>query len=119
MLMARAVSGGVRAIYPACLNNMYSADEAQDIVNPNDTNSMPTIERTDIEDAEILEPAPSIDGLKLSLANGLKELSFSSADIKSFATKFKLNEDNELLEKLVNDKAMLMDYVAEFEGKTK
>ena len=116
MLMARAVSSGVRAIYPACLNNMYSADEAQDIVNPNDTNAMPTIEGADIEDAEILEPAPSIDGLKLKLSNKLKELSFTAKEVKEFAVKFKLNEDTELLELLVNDKELLMAKVKEFEN---
>ena len=112
MLMARAVSSGVRALYPQCLNNMYSVEEAEQIVDTNATNTMPTIEATDVE----VIPEPTTNSLKLMLSNRLKELSFSSADIKEFAESYKLNENEELLENLVNDKELLMSKVTEFEN---
>jgi len=113
MLRARCSSSGIRMSNPACLNNMYSVEEAQDIPVRAE-NYIPTIEAVD---AEIIEQKPSQNSLKLSLSNKLKELSFSSADVKEFATKFKLNEDEELLSELVNDKKLLMERVAEFEEK--
>ena len=46
MLMARAITSGVRAIYPMCLNNMYSVEEMMD--------TQPTPEEIAVE-AEIIE----------------------------------------------------------------
>ena len=113
MLRSRCITDGVTALFPSCLGGMMTESTAQDIPAPD---AMPTIEGADIEDAEILEPAPSIDGLKLKLSNKLKELSFTAKEVKEFAVKFKLNEDTELLELLVNDKELLMEKVAEFEN---
>ena len=89
MLRARCASSGIRMSNPASLNNMYSVEEAMDIPSPND---IPTIE---VEDAEIVEQKPTQNALKLMLANRLKELSFSSTDIKDFANKYVLNENEE------------------------
>jgi hypothetical protein len=111
MLRARCASSGIRMSNPASLNNMYSVEEAMDIPSAND---MPTIE---VEDAEIVEQKPTQNALKLMLANRLKELSFSSTDIKDFANKYVLNENEELLNDLVNDRDLLLDYVNKFEGK--
>ena len=111
MLRARCASSGIRMSNPASLNNMYSVEEAMDIPSAND---MPTIE---VEDAEIVEQKPTQNALKLMLANRLKELSFTPTDIKDFATKYELNENEELLNDLVNDRDLLLDYVNKFEGK--
>ena len=106
MLMARAITAGVRALYPACLNNMYSYEEAID---------MP---KEDIIETEIEEEAPkqSISLLKMKLANRLKELSFSTADIKAFALKFELTENADLIEEILNDENKLIEMVKEFEN---
>lgn len=105
MLMARAITAGVRALYPACLNNMYSDMEAID---------MP---KEDIIETEIEEEAPkqSISLLKMKLANRLKELSLSTADIKAFALKFELTENADLIEEILNDENKLIEMVKEFE----
>lgn len=105
MLMARAITAGVRALYPACLNNMYSDMEAVD---------MP---KEDIIETEIEEEAPkqSISLLKMKLANRLKELSLSTADIKAFALKFELTENADLIEEILNDENKLIEMVKEFE----
>lgn len=113
MLRARCASSGIRMSNPASLNNMYSVEEAMDIPQDSD---MPTIEAT-VEDVEIVEQKPTQNSLKLMLATRLKELSFSSTDIKDFANKYELNENEELLSDLVNDKDLLLDYVNKFEGK--
>ena len=113
MLRARCASSGIRMSNPACLNNMYSVEEAMDIpVRPED--DIPTIEATD---AEIIEPEMTIGTLKIMLKNQLTKLSFSSADMKAFDKMFGFGKDDELLEKLVNDKPFLMLKVAEFEEK--
>ena len=105
MLMARAITAGVRALYPACLNNMYSDMEAID---------MP---KEDIIETEIEDEAPkqSISLLKMKLANRLKDLSLSTADIKSFAVKFDLTENADLIEEILNDESKLIEMVKEFE----
>lgn len=105
MLMARAISSGVRAIYPDCLNNMYSVEEAQDIE---------PVETEEIEDTEIEEN--NTDQLKLSLKNKLVKLNFVTADVKDFATKFNLAEDMDLLKALVEDEKLLLEKVNEFEN---
>jgi len=120
MLRARCASSGIRMSNPACLNNMYSVEEASEIVDVNATETMPTIEATDaeiVETTEVAEDKPmTTNTLKLMLANRLKELSFSSADIKEFAAKYELNENEELLTELVNDKKSLLDAVDKFEN---
>ena len=105
MLMARAITAGVRALYPSCLNNMYAYEEAID---------MP---KEDIIETEIEEEAPkqSISLLKMKLANRLKEFSLSTADIKAFALKFELTENADLIEEILNDENKLIEMVKEFE----
>lgn len=111
MLMARAITSGVRALYPSCLNNMYAYEEAID---------MP---KEDIEDAEISEseepkkePKKDLSQLKFSLSKRLKELSLSTADIKAFASKFDLTENADLIEEILNDESKLIEMVKEFEN---
>lgn len=118
MCMARAMAMGVRAIYPSCLNNMYSVDEMQDTIAVEPTPATkPKVEHIE---AEIeLTPEPSIGSLKLKLANRLKKYSFSSGDIKSFAIKFDLADNKALLEKVVNDEELLKEMVTEFEAEEK
>ena len=116
MLRARCVSAGVRMSYPACLGNKYTSDEVEDMPyeNSDNPNGIPIAKVTnDVVDVEIEQSIPT---LKIMLKNQLTKLSFSSADIKEFATKFNLAEDNELLEKLVNDKKLLMSMVEQFEN---
>ena len=105
MLMARAITAGVRALYPSCLNNMYAYEEAID---------MP---KEDIEDAEIEseEPKKDLSQLKFKLSKRLKDLSLSTADIKAFATKFDLTENADLIEEILNDENKLIEMVKEFE----
>lgn len=105
MLMARAITAGVRALYPACLNNMYSDMEAIDMPKED-------IIETEIEDET---PKQSISLLKMKLANRLKELSLSTADIKAFALKFELTENVDLIEEILNDEKKLIEMVKEFE----
>lgn len=106
MLMARAITAGVRALYPACLNNMHTDIEAMD---------MP---KEDIEDAEIEseEPKKDLSQLKFKLSKRLKDLSLSTADIKAFAVKFELTENAELIEEILNDENKLIEMVKEFEN---
>ena len=107
MLMARAITSGVRALYPACLNNMYTDMEAMD---------MPK-EEAEIEEAEIEDtPKISLSTLKIRLSKRLKDLSFSSGDIKDFALKFELKENAELIEEILNNDEKLMTMVKEFEN---
>lgn len=107
MLMARAITSGVRALYPACLNNMYTDTEVMD---------MPK-EEAEIEEAEIEDtPKVSLSTLKIKLSKRLKDLSFSSADIKDFALKFELTENAELIEEILNNDEKLMTMVKEFEN---
>ena len=114
MLMARAITSGVRAIYPMCLNNMYSIDEMMD-------NVLPEVMETTIVNAEIITEAKTQkDHLanKRELSAQLAALSFSKADITSFAKMFKLTEDNELVEELITSKESLMAKIKIFEETT-
>lgn len=106
MLMARAITSGVRALYPACLNNMYAYEEAIDM--PKD----------DIEEAEIEseEPKKDLSQLKFRLSKRLKDLSLSTADVKAFAIKFELTENADLIEEILNDENKLIEMVKEFEN---
>ena len=111
MLMARAVSSGVRALYPSCLNNMYSVEEAMDIPSPND---MPTIEL--VEDTEIIEPPKrTVASLKSSLATKLKGEGFNNADMKVFFKDNDLENNVELLREIVKSDEKLIELVIKFE----
>ena len=104
MLMARAITSGVRALYPACLNNMHTDLEMMD---------MPKQEE-DIIETEVSEV--DLSKLKFSLSNRLKKLDFSNNDIKEFALKFDLTENAELIEEILHNETKLIEMVKEFEN---
>lgn len=106
MLMARAITAGVRALYPACLNNMYSDMEAIDMPKEE-------IIETEIEDETTKK---DLSQLKFSLSKRLKDLSLSTSDIKAFALKFELTENADLIEEILNDENKLIEMVKEFEN---
>ena len=115
MLRARCASGGIRMSYPACLNNMYSIEEAQDIpVRAED--DIPTIEYTDVQ----VEKKLTVNDLKQKLSKELKNIGFNTAMIKEFAEHFGLAENEELLLIMATDKDRLLGAVELFEnGETK
>lgn len=106
MLMARAITSGVRALYPSCLNNMYAYEEAIDMPKED-------IIETEIEDEE---PKKDLSQLKFRLSKRLKDLSLSTADIKAFALKFELTENANLIDEILNDENKLIEMVKEFEN---
>lgn len=106
MLMARAITSGVRALYPSCLNNMYAYEEAIDMPKED-------IIETDIEDEE---PKKDLSQLKFRLSKRLKDLSLSTADVKAFAIKFELTENADLIDEILNDENKLIEMVKEFEN---
>lgn len=107
MLMARAITSGVRALYPSCLNNMYAYEEAID---------MPKEDIIETEISESEEPKKDLSQLKFRLSKRLKDLSLSTADIKAFAIKFELTENADLIEEILNDENKLIEMVKEFEN---
>ena len=111
MLRARCVTEAVRAIYPSCLNNMYSAEEVIDF----------TSEEVIVEDVEVVEDVEtatniSIDDMKKALAKKLIKLEYTNAMVKEFAEYYSLNENIELLDDLVNNDDKLNLYMGEFEN---
>lgn len=106
MLMARAITSGVRALYPSCLNNMYAYEEAIDMPKED-------IIETEIEDEE---PKKDLSQLKFRLSKRLKDLSLSTADVKAFALKFELTENADLIDEILNDENKLIEMVKEFEN---
>ena len=111
MLMARAITSGVRAIYPVCLNNMYSVEEMMDI--------QPTPEEIAVEAEIITEAKTQKDHTsnKRELSKQLTALSFTKADITAFAKMFELGENVELVEELITSKESLLAKVKIFEDK--
>ena len=108
MLRARCIASGIRMLYPACLNNMYSTDEVIEFAEP-EVVVEETAEEVEVETVDYNE-------LKRSLANKLvKDYSFTTAIVKEFADVNNLNENNELLEQLVSDDNKLTTYVENFE----
>ena len=107
MLMARAITSGVRALYPSCLNNMYAYEEAID---------MPKEDIIETEISESEEPKKDLSQLKFKLSKRLKDLSLSTADVKAFALKFDLTENADLIDEILNDENKLIEMVKEFEN---
>lgn len=107
MLMARAITSGVRALYPSCLNNMYAYEEAID---------MPKEDIIETEISESEEPKKDLSQLKFRLSKRLKDLSLSTADVKAFAIKFELTENADLIDEILNDENKLIEMVKEFEN---
>lgn len=103
MLRMRLITEGINALYPACLDGDLTEDVAYEL------------EKEDIIETDIEESKVSIALLKMKLANRLKDLSFSTADIKAFALKFELTENADLIEKILNDDEILLNMVKEFE----
>ena len=99
MLRARAISEGVRAVYPDCLNNMYSDVEAQDMPIEEDT-----------EEVEIIETS-NIDTLKAELALKLRNKGLTNGIMKEFYEKY-VNDEN--IEDVINNK--LDELLLEFEN---
>lgn len=101
MLMARAITMGVRAIYPQCLNNMYTADEVQDF--------------SEAEIIQIEKPKEVSINYKLKIQGKLADLQLTTKEIKAFAEYTKIGEDENLLKELCNDDEKLESLVREFE----
>ena len=106
MLMARAITMGVRAIYPQCLNNMYSADEVQDF-------GVPDYEVEVVEAPVKIEAKPT--NYKLKIQGKLAELQLTTKEIKAFAEYSGIGEDENLLVELCNNDEKLEALVREFE----
>lgn len=109
MLRARCTSAGIRMSYPRCLNNMYTADEVADF------DAIET-EVEEVAQIEVSTPESRYNANKSILSGKLRKLDFSDAMIKEFAIKFNLVDDKVLIDELVNNSDMLMEYIAEFEG---
>jgi hypothetical protein len=114
MLRARCIPEGVRAIYPACLSGMYSADEMIDINIPT---AQIQVHSDFIEVEEI--PKSTIAVEKKLLANKLQRLSFSMNDIKAFVKFFDIADDIEAIIQLNENETVLMNMIKEFEGESK
>lgn len=108
MLRARCTSAGIRMSYPRCLNNMCTADEARDFEPIEET-------KEDIQDGIIIDDV-DIEALKKELTIKLRKLDFTNAMMKEFYGKY-VNDDVVLLQELINNNDMLIEYVNEFEGK--
>lgn len=106
MLMARCISSGVRAVYPRCLNNMYSEAEAQDI------------EPVEIEDIETVTIEDK-QNYKELLTIRLRKLDFTNAMIKEFAEINNLAIDEVLLQDLATNNDTFMKKIEEFENGNK
>lgn len=117
MLMARCITMGVRALYPQCLNNMYSSDEVQDF-SPTEFESVkdntPFVE-ADIE-AEVEDPKPSLKAEVAILKLKLRDLNLSEGEIKGFAAHFDLQNNLDTIIALNSDEALLVEKIKEFEG---
>ena len=113
MLRARAVSSGVRAVAPSCLNNMYDDNEARDF-----TETQATPEVIDVvEGRDFIEAVEvAIDTNKRILANILKKEGYTNAMITEFANKFELSNNEDLVKELVNSDIIFNEKLKEFEN---
>jgi hypothetical protein len=109
MLRARCTSAGIRMSYPRCLNNMYLSDEVADF-------DVIESEVEEVAQIEVSTTESRYNANKSILSGKLRKLDFSDAMIKEFAIKFNLVENKVLIDELVNNSDMLMEYIAEFEG---
>lgn len=108
MLRARCTSAGIRMSYPRCLNNMYTADEVQDLDIIDDK------PKEEIIECETIEPK-NIEADKKVLSLKLRKLDYTNAMIKEFAEKYNLSNDGDLLNELVTDEQKLIEFIKEFE----
>ena len=105
MYRSRCISEAVRAIFPSCLNSMYSTEEVLD---------MPSNEIAEDIETVTIEDKPNYKEL---LTIKLRKIGFTNAMVKEFAEANKLASDEVLLAELTNNEEMLLEYVNEFEGK--
>lgn len=115
MLMARCITIGVRALYPQCLNNMYSADEVQDFT---ETTIEPKHDDTPFVEIEqvIEKPKRSIKAESAIIKLKLRDLQLSEGEIKSFASYYDLANNLDLIIAFNSDEALLIEKIKEFEG---
>jgi len=92
------------------ITGVYDENEIRNDYNPND---MPTIEPTDVE---VVEHKPSIDLLKIKLKNCLIPIGINEGEVREFAKMFNLSDDIVAIQALLDDKALLMEKVEEFEN---
>ena len=104
MLRARLASSGIRMSNPACLNNMYSVEEAQEI----------EVAEVVVEEVEIVET--EVDRT-LELKNKLKkDYNYTEDNIQKFAKYNNLKGDNSKIEMLLNNDELLKNAVTNFES---
>lgn len=113
MLMARCITMGVRALYPQCLNNMYSADEVQDFT-PAEFESMK--DNTPFIEVEVEDPKPSLKAEVAILKGKLRNLNLSEGEIKGFAEHFDLVNNLDTIISLNGDEELLVEKIKEYEG---
>jgi hypothetical protein len=114
MLRARCIPEGVRAIYPACLSGMYTADEVMDMqatVTP-----LAVADDTFIEIEVEETPKTTLKAEKIILGRKLQDLQLSNADIKAFVAYYGIAEDTDAIEALNQDENALLSRVKEFEN---
>lgn len=113
MFMARAITMGVRAIYPACLNNMYSADEVQDFT---DTTVLAKCDDESFVESEPSVPVPSLKAEIAILKLKLMDMQLGEGDIKAFAKMFDLQNNLDMIIALNSDEALLIEKIKQFEN---
>jgi hypothetical protein len=114
MLRARCIPEGVRAIYPACLSGMYTADEVMDMqatVTP-----LAVADDTFIEIEVEETPKTTLKAEKIILGRKLQDLQLSNSDIKAFVAYYGIAEDTDAIEALNQDENALLSRVKEFEN---
>ena len=110
MLRARCTSAGIRMSYPRCLNNMYLAEEVQDL-EPVEIDEP----KSEIIEGDII-PELDIKELKRTLTRRLKvDYNYNDAMIKEFADLFDISENVENLSKMVEDNEYLLKCIEQFE----
>jgi hypothetical protein len=113
MFMARAITMGVRAIYPQCLNNMYSSDEVQDFT---DTSVEIARDDTPFVEVEVKEEVPTLKSEIAILKFKLRDMQLGEGDIKAFAKMFDLQNNLDMIIALNSDEALLIEKIKQFEN---
>ena len=110
MLRARCVTEAVRAIYPSCLNNMYSSEEVADIIEEEPQ----VIQDEIIQDVEIVDS--NLDSIKKQLATKLKKIGYSAAMIKDFAKVNELGDNADAISILLDDETLFNEALTKYEN---
>jgi DNA polymerase IIIc chi subunit len=114
MCMARAMTMGVRAIYPQCLNNMYTVDEVVDMQDPKPTL---TITNNNFVDVEVTDDEKLLKIAKNKLISKLKDMGLTTKEIKEFALECDLSENLKKVDELNENEPLLLEMVEQFEKK--